>query len=61
MIENEFAILMPRRPVQTSSALRPPHRASLLMQGAAQRLAVAGLLLVLLWGGVAWALQGAAG
>jgi hypothetical protein len=32
---------------------------SLLMQGAGQRLAAAGVLLVLLWAAVAWALQGA--
>ncbi len=68
MIENEFAILMPRRPMPPSSDPRPPHRASalvqrtsLLMQGAGQRLAAACLGLVLLWGAVAWALQGVAG
>lgn len=61
MIENEFAILMPHPAVPPSSDPRPPRRASLLMQGAGQRLAAAGVLLVLLWAAVAWALQGAAG
>lgn len=43
------------------STPRSPRRASsLLMQGAGQRLAVAAVLLVLLWAAVAWALQGVA-
>lgn len=42
-----------------TSEPHPPRRASLLMQGAGQRLAVAGVLLALLWAAVAWALQGA--
>ena len=52
---------MPHPAVPPSSDPRPPRRASLLMQGAGQRLAAAGVLLVLLWAAVAWALQGAAG
>jgi hypothetical protein len=43
-----------------AAAPHPPRRASLLMQGAGQRLAAAGVLLVLLWAAVAWALQGVA-
>lgn len=59
IIENEFAILTLRPLMHPTSEPHPPRRASLLMQGAGQRLAVAGVLLALLWAAVAWALQGA--
>lgn len=42
----------------SSAHSHSPRRASLLMQGAGQRLAVAAVLLGVLWGAVAWALQG---